>query len=63
MSEKPLLGPRKSLDICEYLFQTLQLETRKLISTERVLLERLLIERYGMSKSLATDLLNFLRRT
>jgi hypothetical protein len=62
-NDGPPLGARKSVDICAYLFQTLQLEAKRLTSIERVHLERILIERYTVPKQFAAELLDFLRRT
>jgi|KBSSwiStaDraftv2_1062776.scaffolds.fasta_scaffold00380_40 hypothetical protein len=59
----PPLGARKSVDICAYLFQTLQLEAKRLDAAEKLTFERVLIEKYAVPKELATGLVAFLRRT
>jgi hypothetical protein len=61
-NEGPPLGARKSIDICAYLFQTLQLEAKRLTLIEKVLFERILIERYAVPTILATDLVACLRK-
>ena len=55
------LGARKSLDICLYLFQTLQLEAKRLTPGEAEDFQKLISSRYMMSEALAAQITSFLR--
>jgi len=61
-NDGPPLGARKSVDICAYLFQTLQLEAKRLTVDEKIIFERALITKYAVPKDLALDLVALLRR-